>query len=381
MFSNKYILLYTSLIIVLIATVLSLAATLLQPFQNRNIRIEKMQNLLAAAGVETTTDNAQELYDKLIVKELLVNSEGKIIQDERKPFEIDIKTQLAIEKEYQEGRGHEPAVFPVFIANNKGEQYMIVPVYGKGLWGPLWGYIAFEADYNTVKGVIFGHKSETPGLGANITSAEFQNQFKGKKIFNRTNQFVSIAVVHGGAASMPNHLDHGVDAISGGTITSKGVAAMLQRCLGNYKTYFLEHQQPLLDLDTIVVTDTTVIDTISEEEPSLTQEEAAIPQSEPTIKKTTSTPVPAQKPAYIRVVRPVDTIASRTVVSPTTDRSNALRLPVTAPDLAPKLGTTPEKPQNKPETVTPSTTTPVNPQNKPDTITPSVTPEPNNTVE
>ena len=132
-------------------------------------------------------------------------------------------------------------ILPVFIyVLNTGDSIFVVPLRGKGLWGPVWGYISFKNDFNTVYGVIFDHKGETPGLGAEINQDWLMKPFKGKQIFNAEGTLESITVVKGGAK--PDDL-HGVDAISGGTITSKGVQKMLFDNLTNYEAYFKKHMQ------------------------------------------------------------------------------------------------------------------------------------------
>ena len=139
------------------------------------------------------------------------------------PFSID----LAVEMKKPIKERH----LPLFKAQKDGKNYYIFPVYGKGLWGPIWGYVALEDDLNTIYGVTFDHKGETPGLGAEITKDWFQNQFKGKKIFDKKGNFVSVQVVKGGA---PANDPYAVDAISGATITSRGVQAMLKNSLSSY---------------------------------------------------------------------------------------------------------------------------------------------------
>ncbi|MFC2087108.1 NADH:ubiquinone reductase (Na(+)-transporting) subunit C, partial [Bacteroidota bacterium] len=116
----------------------------------------------------------------------------------------------------------------------------IIPLRGKGLWGPIWGYVSLEDDYNTVYGAVFDHKTETPGLGAEINTTWFQKPFKGKNIFNQSGEFVGINIYKGGSGAAANagDLKHGVDGISGGTITSKGVEAMIHDNLNLYTAYF-----------------------------------------------------------------------------------------------------------------------------------------------
>jgi Na+-transporting NADH:ubiquinone oxidoreductase subunit C len=111
---------------------------------------------------------------------------------------------------------------------------------GAGLWGPIWGYIALDEDKNTVFGADFSHEGETPGLGAEISTLQFQQQFQNKKLFDASNKFISINVEKIGTYKKPD--DHKVDAISGGTITSKALEAMIFNSLEPYKTYFSQHK-------------------------------------------------------------------------------------------------------------------------------------------
>jgi Na+-transporting NADH:ubiquinone oxidoreductase subunit C len=116
----------------------------------------------------------------------------------------------------------------------EGQTKYIIPLRGAGLWGPIWGYVALNDDKNTVFGTYFSHASETPGLGAEIALPKFQQEFVGKHILNDRNEFVSIAVMKAGQNS---DTQEQVDAISGGTITSKGVEAMLLNSIGQYEAF------------------------------------------------------------------------------------------------------------------------------------------------
>ena len=225
MYSNKYIIIYAAVMVVIVATVLATAAIQLKPFQERNVRIEKMQNILTSVGIESTPENAEKIYDQYIKEEIVINNNGEVIGN--KAFEIDLANEL---KKPEANRN-----YPLFIAETGGQKYYIVPMRGKGLWGPIWGYVALESDLNTVYGTNFDHKSETPGLGAEINETPFQQQFVGKKIFDEEGKFTSILVRKGGAREGDLHE---VDAISGGTITSDGVTKMLRDGIGNYLPYF-----------------------------------------------------------------------------------------------------------------------------------------------
>jgi Na+-transporting NADH:ubiquinone oxidoreductase subunit C len=216
--------------VVTVATLLSLAATLLQPAQERNLEIEKKKNMLESIGVEATRENAEELYTKYIKEGFVLNSKGEIVEGVD-AFTINLRNE--------QKRPIDEQHLPVFRATpDDGEKVIILPVEGKGLWGPIYGYVSIRSDMNTIYGVNFDHKGETPGLGAEINTSAFEGMFPGKKLFDNEN-FVSVQVHKGGAESSDLH---GVDAISGGTITSKGLEKMLFDCLEKYNDYLLKNR-------------------------------------------------------------------------------------------------------------------------------------------
>ena len=127
---------------------------------------------------------------------------------------------------------------PVFVCKTaEGKTVNIFSCYGPGLWGPIWGYLSLEDDFRTVHGALFDHKSETPGLGAEIVTDKFRGQFKGKEIF-KDNAMVSVKVVKGGAK---DH-EHEVDALSGATITSTAVQTMIMNWLQYYLPYIQKNK-------------------------------------------------------------------------------------------------------------------------------------------
>jgi Na+-transporting NADH:ubiquinone oxidoreductase subunit C len=229
--SNKYTFIFASVMVVIVAVLLSLAAIGLGPHQARNVKTEKMQNILASIGVQSEAKEAEKLFNQYIKEQVVLTTKGEPVSGGVNAFDIDLKKELDKAKTGEADK----QLFPLFVFNKDGKLYNVIPVRGKGLWGPIWGYLALEEDMNTLYGASFGHKGETPGLGAEIDTEAFQKQFVGKKIFDESGKFVSIKVVKGGAA--PEDL-HGVDAISGGTITSNGVSEMLHRTLNNYIPYF-----------------------------------------------------------------------------------------------------------------------------------------------
>lgn len=224
-YSNFYIFIYASMLVIIVAILLSFTAYKLKPAQERNIQIKKEQDILASFGIISTAETAEELFIKHVVRSYLINAEGEEMDGDA--FNINLKEQLAKPAESRQ--------LPMFECDLDGNTIFIIPVWGVGMWGPIWGYIALESDFNTVFGATFAHDAETPGLGAEIDTRNFQEQFKGKKIFDDSGKFISVAIVKGGA---PDSDRHGVDAISGGTITSIALQNTISECLENYVTYF-----------------------------------------------------------------------------------------------------------------------------------------------
>jgi len=216
--------------VILVATLLSLAATLLQPRQAKNLEIEKKKSMLESILIPATAEDAVELFDKYIKESYVLNSKGEKV-DGVDAFNVVLRSEQKkpLDQQY----------LPVFTATpDDGEKVMIIPVEGKGLWGPINGYIALKSDLNTIYGATFDHKGETPGLGAEINTTPFESMFRGKKLFDN-DEFISVKVLKGGAD--PNDI-HGVDAISGGTITSKALERMLFDCIVKYNDYLLKNR-------------------------------------------------------------------------------------------------------------------------------------------
>ena len=205
---NAYIIMYSTVMVVVVAVLLDVAALALKPRQDANDLNEKKQNILASLSAQ------DQSYDEYI-DAYVVDKEGKRIEGE------DVFALLNdLPGTFEAGK------FPIFEAK---DGRVVIPVTGMGLWGPVWGYVALEKDMDTVAGIIMAHKGETPGLGAEIATPKYQANFVGKTIFEG-DKFVSVKLRKGGAKDPA----HEVDAISGGTKTSDGVTAMLYNSLENY---------------------------------------------------------------------------------------------------------------------------------------------------
>lgn len=224
-FTNRYIFIFATIMVAIVALVLSSAALLLQPKQQRNAEIEKKSNILASVGIAANADNAEELYAKYITGSFVINSSASMVEGVD-PFTVNLRVE--------QRKPLEERNLPVYLATlDDGSNSYIMPLEGKGLWGPIYGYIALKQDLRTIYGVNFDHKSETPGLGAEIRETWFEDQFKNKTLFEG-DDFKGILVEKGGAA--PGDV-HAVDAISGGTITSKALEQMIYDCMNGYVEY------------------------------------------------------------------------------------------------------------------------------------------------
>ncbi|MDR0864434.1 MAG: NADH:ubiquinone reductase (Na(+)-transporting) subunit C [Candidatus Symbiothrix sp.] len=219
--NNSYTLIYASVMVILVALLLAFTSEVLHPQQAKNEAIDKMRQLLTSLNISSTNKNAESLYNSTIVDSYLVDNKGNKIQGNA--FEIELADELRKPAEERQ--------YPVFEAKAGAEKKYILALHGNGLWGPIWGFISLDEDRNTVYGASFGHEGETPGLGGEIDKPEFAKEFPGKKIFNNTGKFTSIAIVKPGKTAEGKDY---VDGISGGTITSQGVNAMLFSSLEFY---------------------------------------------------------------------------------------------------------------------------------------------------
>lgn len=246
--SNKYTFGFAAIMVVIVASVLAMTSESLKPMQKKNVANEKRQNILSSIGVSVDASEAEAAYDKYLKEAIVLDANGQVKETEVEAFSIDVLKDYkgglsniykANAGDYESMRaaltafGENGVNYPLFILTKDGEDMYVVPMVGTGLWGPIWGYVTIADDGKTVVGAVFDHKSETPGLGAEIKEASFQKPFEGKTIFDESGEFTGIKVMKGGAKGSP----HGVDAISGGTITSNGVTEMIVRTLKLYEPY------------------------------------------------------------------------------------------------------------------------------------------------
>ncbi len=223
--SNTYTIMYAAVMVVFVALLLAFTSQALRSTQKANEANDKRQQILRAVNVSVPANEVEAKYNELIKETFLVNTDGQRADGDAFGEEV--------EKAFARG------VYPVFVATVEGQTKYILAMRGAGLWGPVWGYLSVNDDCNTVFGADFSHASETPGLGAEITSHAFSGQFAGKQLF-RDGVFKSIAVVKSG--NKAEGQDY-VDGISGGTITSNGVDAMLRTSIGQYANFLTTQKQ------------------------------------------------------------------------------------------------------------------------------------------
>ena len=225
--SDIYAIIYSAVVVVIVAFLLAGVSSMLKPKQDANIALDKKKQILASLN-ERNLPDAAATYEQLIVADPVVDANGNVVSENGG---FDVKNDDVNEN-----------YLPLYIANVDGAKKYIVPMTGNGLWGGIWGYIALNDDADrTIYGVYFSHASETPGLGAEIAADKFQNSFTKdkdgnaivKKVYDESGN-VALTVEKGkGKASAEFH----IDAVSGATLTCNGVDDMFKRKLAPYYNY------------------------------------------------------------------------------------------------------------------------------------------------
>ncbi len=238
--SNLYTILFAITMVVVVGSLLAFTASSLEPTISENKRIEKQQNILYAMGINEndersatfiSTDNAPQAFAEYITKQLIIQ-DGEVVEDDE-AYLIDVKKEKSAAKKDDYSRR-----LPLFIGEKEGQTFYIAPIYGKGLWDAIWGYVSLDEDM-VIQGAYFDHKGETPGLGANIKQRYFMDDFIGEHLLDQNGKFVGITVSKSNAdPTNKDKRDNEVDAIAGATITGDGVSAMVKSDLRLYLPYF-----------------------------------------------------------------------------------------------------------------------------------------------
>ena len=198
---NSYIIIYSSVMVIIVAFLLAFIYQTLKPMQDVNVALDKKKQILASLNIRDLANQEAETKYQEVVKSETTISDGLSLYD----CEVD------------------------------GKRKYVVPVRGMGLWGPIWGYVALDDDKNTIFGAYFNHESETAGLGAEIKDSKaWQDQFRGKKVFAADGETIAIAVKKKADVKNP---ESECDAVTGATLTSDGVSLMLQESFAKYKSF------------------------------------------------------------------------------------------------------------------------------------------------
>ncbi len=218
--SNTYTVVYAALIVIVVAFLLAFVSSALKNIQDANVENDTKGQILTSLRIDKDAVNVQQTFAEKV--EDMLYKDGQLV-----PY--DGKFLTAYGAAIKEGQLH------VFVAQTDDGVKYVIPVTGRGLWGGIWGYIALDEDKQTVYGAYFYHESETAGLGARIGEAQFRDEFRGEHLFkDGDDSDIALTVVKSGTVKDPSYE---VDGITGATLTSKGVAAMLLDGLTIYKGF------------------------------------------------------------------------------------------------------------------------------------------------
>ena len=233
--SNIYQILYAAVMVLIVGTVLAFIYMALKPKQNENIANDTRKQILSALHIAPGNDgDVKGQYERYIIQDMLVDGEGNITDSAKNvAFDVPMKKNVKLDAAERQ--------LPVMKCRlDDGSVKYVLPVYGAGLWGPIWGYVAVNDDGNTIYGANFSHEGETPGLGARIADQEFQDKFVDKHLFI-DGEFKSVAVLKKGQKAS-NGAEQ-IDALTGATITSRGVSDMMADCLAPYSAFLKKLQE------------------------------------------------------------------------------------------------------------------------------------------
>lgn len=251
--TNVYTIIFAIAMVLVVGSLLAYTATSLKPAIAENERIEKQQNILYAMGFNeneqstvafVSTDTVAAMFDAIVKEQLVLEvKDGKIIKQQTRQEYMDANNGqepylIDVRKQQGEAKRGNPRKLPLFVGEHDGETYYVAPIYGKGLWDAIWGYVAVDRKM-VVKGVFFDHAGETPGLGANIKQRYFMDNFYGEHLLDSNGAFIGIKVAKGNNDPKNERKnDFKVDALAGATITGDGVSNMIKADLGLYIPFF-----------------------------------------------------------------------------------------------------------------------------------------------
>ncbi|GGY64102.1 Na(+)-translocating NADH-quinone reductase subunit C [Marinobacter zhanjiangensis] len=233
---------------IVFSVVVSTAAVLLRPAQIQNQNLDIKTNILAAAGMlepGASVDDIEETFARFDVQ-LVDLDTGEYVEPSavgvQDPMKYDMykaasdpemSTNIPA-KEDKAGIKRRPDVAKIYTLRDNGELTRVVlPVHGYGLWSTLYGFVSLEGDLNTIEGLGFYAHAETPGLGGEVDNPRWKQQWVGKELYNEDKSEPQIRLVKGGVSSDASDREHKVDALSGATLTSRGVEQLVNYWMGD----------------------------------------------------------------------------------------------------------------------------------------------------
>lgn len=221
--SNSYTIIYSVVMVIVVAFLLAFVFQALKPAQDANVALDKKKQILYALNIRNLNDEeAAAKYKEVVLSDDIIDESGRVIE-KGEPGAEDHGFK-------QDSKGFKEGKLALFTCNVDGKKKYVIPVYGMGLWGAISGYIAVNDDKATVYGAYFNHESETAGLGAEIKdNQKWQELFQGKKLFAGDSTKIALSV-----SKKPENPETEVDAVTGATLTSNGVTDMLHTCLSKY---------------------------------------------------------------------------------------------------------------------------------------------------
>lgn len=238
--SNSYIIIFSVILTVVLGGLLSGVSQVLGPAQKKAVDLDTKKQILGAVPAEKEAlanmepEEILKRYEE-VISSSVTNYEGNLVDTDAEGEPV-VAEKVEIEKNYK--KPAEERLYPIFKYEADGKESYILPVFGAGLWDAIWGYVALAPDLETIQGVSFDHRGETPGLGARITSDEIQARYQGKEIYNDKGELISVTMVKSENTPESALGPHKVDGMAGATLTANGVNSMLENYLTYYQNYF-----------------------------------------------------------------------------------------------------------------------------------------------
>ncbi len=249
--SIKKTIIVTLLLCIVCSVIVSAAAVLLRPAQVANKSLDFKRNILSSVGLLEAGKDVDTIFNERVVTRVVDLKTGKftdavdpVSYDQRRASkDPSLSTNLSAEEDLAKiSRREDYSVIYLIQDENDQLERVVLPVKGYGLWSTLYGFLALEADANTVAGLVFYEHAETPGLGGEVDNPIWKSKWVGKEVYR--GEDVAISVIKGSVDPSSSNAKYQVDGLSGATLTGRGVHNMLQFWLGDngYKQFLTNLQ-------------------------------------------------------------------------------------------------------------------------------------------